>query len=253
MSFSEMFRKRYGNGYMTVRDGTVAPTTARTINFNELWNMLKSKDEAVFNKCAWMYDGDFKFCDGQKLPTKIAFNTFPRSGNSFLRKYLEQMTGISTGASVMLHTSSSLQIMGLKGEYIVDDRTWIVKAHHPMLLPGVLQFNSDKVVCCVRNPLDVLPSFASLSNTMSHSGQPDFSYDKDYPEWWNWWVTSQSEAHAKYFKTMLKHCNKEGRNPIHIVRYEDLVTSPREELIGIFKFLLDLDDIKGTNAERRID
>ena len=253
MLYSEMFRKRYGNEYMTGRDGTCVPTTARKINFKNLIDMLKSKDEAVFTKNKWVYDGDFKFCDGEKLGSKIAFNTYPRSGNSFLRKYLEQLTGISTGATVQLHTSSSLQIMGLKGEYICDDRTWIVKAHHPMLLPGVLQFKSDKVVCCVRNPLDVILSFASLSNTMSHAAQPPFSYDKDYPEWWNWWVTDQAKAHARYFETMLRHCNQEGRNPIYIVRYEDLVSNPRPELEGIMKYLLDLDDISGTNAQRRVD
>jgi hypothetical protein len=47
---------------------------------------------------------------------------------------------------------------------------------------------------------------------------------------------------------MLRHCNDEGRNPIYIVRYEDLVTNPGPELEGIMKFLLDLDDLKGTNA-----
>ncbi len=122
-----------------------------------------------------------------------------------------------------------------------------------MLLPGVIKFNSDKVVCCVRNPLDVILSFASLGNTMSHSAQPEFCYSKDYPEWWNWWVTDQSKSHARYFETMLRHCNKEGRNPIYICRYEDLVTNPREELEGIMKFLLDIDSIEGTNAQRRIN
>ena len=70
--------------------------------------MLKSKDESLFKENSWIWDGDFKFLDGQKLPTKIAFDTYPRSGNSMLRRFLEQMTGISTGASVQLHTSTSL-------------------------------------------------------------------------------------------------------------------------------------------------
>jgi len=50
------------------------------------------------------------------------------------------------------------------------------------------KFDSDKVICCVRNPLDVILSFASLSNTMSHSANPEFDYATDYPEWWAWWV-----------------------------------------------------------------
>ena len=41
--------------------------------------------------------------------------------------------------------------------------------------------------------------------------------------------------------------------PIQFVRYEDLVSQPREELIKIFKFMLDLDDLEGANCLRRID
>jgi hypothetical protein len=74
--------------------------------------MLKSKDAVEFENSKWIFEATeknrFMFCDGEKLPTKIAFNTYPRSGNSFLRKYMEQLTGISTGATVQLHTSTSL-------------------------------------------------------------------------------------------------------------------------------------------------
>ena len=252
-SYSELFREKFGPLYGCARDGTVCPTGAKTINFNKLIEVLKSSDAKLFDDNKWMFDGDFKFLDGQKLPSKIAFNTFPRSGNSFLRKYMEQMTGISTGATVHLHTSTSLQIQGLKGEAIIDDRTWIIKAHHPMDIPLATSFKSDKVVCCIRNPLDVFVSFASLGNTLSHTGQPPYSYSKDYPAWWDWFVKLQAVQHAKYFETMLRHCNKENQNPIYIVRYEDLVDNPREQLEGIYKFLLDLDDLKGTNAERRLD
>lgn len=100
VSYSEMFRKRFGNEYKTLKDGTVAVTTAKTINCKNLYAMLRSKDEALFASSKWIFDGDFKFCDGAELPSKIAFNTYPRSGNSFLRKFLEQCTGISTGATV---------------------------------------------------------------------------------------------------------------------------------------------------------
>ena len=110
MSYSEFFREKFGMQYKCASDGSVMPTSARQINFNNLITMLKSKDEALFTENAWIFDGDFKFCDGQKLPTKIAFNTFPRSGNSFLRRYMEQMTGISTGAAYSLATATSLQV-----------------------------------------------------------------------------------------------------------------------------------------------
>ena len=51
---------------------------------------------------------------------------------------------------------------------------------------------------------------------------------------------------------MLKHCNDDRENPIYIMRYEDLVANPKQELEGIMKYLLDLDDLTGTGAEKRI-
>jgi hypothetical protein len=89
LNYSEIFKKKIGDGYRCNKDGTVGVTTAKTINFKNLMNLLKSKDEKLFLSSQWMWDGDFKFLDGDKIPTKIAFNTFPRSGNSFLRRLLE--------------------------------------------------------------------------------------------------------------------------------------------------------------------
>ena len=40
--------------------------------------------------------------------------------------------------------------------------------------------------------------------------------------------------------------------PMLFVRFEDLVLDPEPELRNIMKFLLDLPDLEGTNAERRI-
>ena len=108
LTYSERFRKLFGDGYASARDGSVCVTNARTINLKKLNTMLKSKDEKLFEDSKWVWDGDFKFLDGEKTESKIAFNTFPRSGNSFLRRLLEQVTGISTGATVMLHTATSL-------------------------------------------------------------------------------------------------------------------------------------------------
>jgi len=122
------------------------------------------------------------------MTEKVAFNTYPRSGNSMLRRLVEQMSGVFTGATMRLYTATTLQIMGLAGEEVVDDRVWVVKAHHPGLMPGVIPINSHKVICCIRNPIDVFTSFATFCNTMSHSAQPEFDYHKDFPEWWDWWV-----------------------------------------------------------------
>ena len=50
MNYSEIFKKKIGDGYKINRDGTVAVTTAPTLNFRNLIEMLKSKDAALFEQ-----------------------------------------------------------------------------------------------------------------------------------------------------------------------------------------------------------
>ena len=57
----------------------------------------------------------------------------------------------------------------------------------------------------------------------------------------------------KFYDTMIKQCVEEGKNPIYFVRYEDLVNSKKDILMGLFSFLLETKDLEDTNCERRID
>ena len=56
-----------------------------------------------------------------------------------------------------------------------------------------------------------------------------------------------------FFDILLADCMTHGKNPLYIVRYEDLVLRPKETLMGLFAFLLGVRDLSGTNTERRID
>ena len=57
----------------------------------------------------------------------------------------------------------------------------------------------------------------------------------------------------RYFDMLRRNCHEEGKNPLYVVRYEDLVLQPKETLMGLFCFLLGVKNLKGTNTERRID
>ena len=57
----------------------------------------------------------------------------------------------------------------------------------------------------------------------------------------------------KFFEVLLRHCIEEDKQPLYIVRYEDLVTSPKETLMGLMSYLLEVEDLSGSNVERRID
>lgn len=217
--------------------------------------MLKSKEVSLYEKAVKdnLWDGEFRFLDMKPLKTKVSFLSYPRSGNSLMRRVLEQSFGVATGSSGSLHTGTYLQINGLKGQHITDDRCWIVKSHHPTAAPKVMKFMSDKVLCIVRNPLDVIVSFSSICNTLSHSAELDFNFAKDYPVWWDYWVKRVADQVCKSFDILFRDCIDHKKNPIHIIRFEDLCDDPTKELTSMMKFTLDLNDLTGTNMERRIN
>ena len=108
-SYSELFRMKFSPGYVCDSLGRVEASTARTINLQGLFDILKSKDESVMAKNAWIFDGKFRFLDKQALPKgRVGFTSYPRSGNSFLRRSIEQITGVTTGSTVTIHTSTAL-------------------------------------------------------------------------------------------------------------------------------------------------
>ena len=136
LSFSDFFRKHYGDKYGCNNLGQVYPTKAKVIKFSHLTSIMKSKDEALYRDFKWMWDGEFRFLDKTESMSSdhgnhVCFTSFCRSGNSFLRRYVEQISGITTGSSLSLFTSTSLQIMGMKGESCTDDSIWVAKSHHP--------------------------------------------------------------------------------------------------------------------------
>jgi len=80
----------------------------------------------------------------------------------------------------------------------------------------------NKAIFAIRNPLDMLVSFACLFNTCNHSIKPEYSFSEDYPEWWDFWVKTQTKMFKRYLDLLMAEV-KSNKYPIHIVRYEDLV------------------------------
>ena len=143
--------------------------------------------------------------------------------------------------------------MGLKGEFHVSDNVWIVKSHHPFEMPLSAKFATGKTFVCVRHPLDVFPSFAALCNTISHGNKTEFEFYRDYPDYWDWFVKKQAGSMRQFFDTLIHDCVDENKNPLYIVRYEDLVSDLKSTLMGLMAFLFEQKDLSGTNLERRID
>ena len=128
--------------------------------------------------------------DGEPLDgNKIGLTSIMRSGNAFLRRKIEHVSGIATGSARCIHVASGLQILGSKGETHYDDKVWISRSHHPTAMPGSdIPNEVNKTLVIVRNPLDFIVSCANLAVTNSHAVKADYNLT-DYPEWWDWFVT----------------------------------------------------------------
>ena len=98
-NFSTRFLRLYP-GY--ILDSTmrirVGPTT-RTVNLKQLIKLFNSNDEDLWRNNAWIFEEELKFLDGKIIDgNKVGFQSFPRSGNTFLRKYFKLLTGVETGS-----------------------------------------------------------------------------------------------------------------------------------------------------------
>ena len=84
------------------------PGVAEAVNFDYLKELLLSTDESRYeeinrltadNKCVFL-DGTVPIVSGFE---HVAFQSIPRSGNTFLRRYLEMITGVFTGNDMGIH------------------------------------------------------------------------------------------------------------------------------------------------------
>jgi len=187
--FSERFNRLYP-GYMLDKNMRIrAKPGTPVLNINELLRLLRSSDEKLWKESEWMFKGGFRFLDGSpNKSNKIAFASFPRSGNTFLRKYSEMLTGVQTGADNTLDVNIALQMQKMKGEDIVDDTVWIVKTHSPWCMPYAPPFKANKIMVIVRNPIDVIMSWLNLVLTGVHNLKIPFEVEKEYPKWFQSYI-----------------------------------------------------------------
>lgn len=183
------------------------------------------------------------------------YATYPRSGNSLMRKYFENLTGIATGSDmVMKHGPNvALQHCGFKGEGLMDERAWIKKSHYPIKFHFMKGFESEIAVICTRNPLDISPSLFYLCFSWTHVTSFREKLLED-PVWAYWRIFQKrcTEAWHMWHQYWIDMANQTDK-PIYFFRFEDVMTNPRVELRNLMKFILGIDDLEGTVIEQRIE
>ena len=185
---------------------------------------------------------------------QVAFQSMPRTGNSFLRRMIELCTGIYTGSDMNIDITQNVIAGNLAGEETVsqDNLCWITKTHWPMESPlGATKFSAQRCIAIVRNPTEVLPSMALLMNLMSHSLKTTVPVSQINPVWW--------AKFLKMFSVALNGACRAMRNtlepqiPTFYVRYEDMCLDAKTTLNQLFCFLLEVPSLEGTVIEKRIE
>jgi len=136
---------------------------------------------------------------------KVLVTSYPRSGNTLIRSYLEKISGTFTGSDcdVRRPLNADLKSKGLEGEGIVDQRVWFVKTHFPER-DGFCKFFAQKAIVVTRSPVD---AFASLFN-MIGSGTHDTSIPEEVftemPELWDEFIRQEVETWVAYHEYWTK-------------------------------------------------
>lgn len=164
----------------------------------------------------------------------ILLVSYPRSGNTLLRSYLEKVTGLATGSDSDVHKKLNKVLFdgGFAAEGISDKRALFVKSHYPERY-GSQKFYAEKAILLVRNPLDCMASLLHLLCSGSHSNSISDSDFEKYKQKWTEFIQQDITVWKDFHEFWLN-----SRVPVHIVRYEDLVKDPQPTLEGILKFAL---------------
>ena len=156
---------------------------------------------------------------------KTCLVSYPRSGNSFVRRRLEQMTGIITGSDSRPNRTLSKALLrcGFIGEGICDDSVFIVKSHFPERL-GYRIFNSHRILLLVRNPFAAIESYfhMGLTNTHNKSLSDQVRHSSKISELFHEFLINEVKVWKMFYEYWLEESRKQGV-PLMMIRFEDLL------------------------------
>lgn len=176
----------------------------------------------------------YRFLPRYSPKEQILLVSYPRSGNSFLRRLLEKWTGYITcsDSRTNRHLTSALLQCGFSGEGIVDKSAWIIKSHYPERM-GYIKFNVKKVILLVRNPYDSIESNFHMGMTNTHDRNLSTASFARLKEVWDAFVAHEALVWSRFHIFWLTKQLK-GEVSMCVIRYEDLL----ENIVDTRKIIL---------------
>jgi len=160
--------------------------------------------------------------------------SYPRSGNTLLRTWLESITGILTCSDTRPDRPLSIALandMQLVGEGLCQPP--FTKTHWPERI-GFRSFTAHRIVLVVRNPWDVLDSFWNLNVTNTHTKKVTEHVYEVYRSTFLEMMEAELLVWCDFLQFWVY--GEGSKLPRILVRYEDLVREPQRQLERILKF-----------------
>lgn len=218
----------------------VATTTRRTTSeiAREEWNQQPRHFPAQL-QCLRFLDcnNDDKNSKNQILTEMIGtlLVSYPRSGNTLMRTLLEKVTGVVTGSDTRPDRFLSLELAerhNLVGEGVSHpSMVAFVKTHWPER-SGNLVFKGKRAILLVRNPYDAIDSYWNLNVTKSHTKTVTESVYERFQDKFERLARNEIGVWLKFQDFWLRQAGI----PVLLVRFEDLVRNPAEQLARTIMF-----------------
>lgn len=179
----------------------------------------------------------------------IILASYPRSGNTLLRAYIEKIMGFVTGSDCDIEKklNKELMLMGLAGEGLVDKRVMVVKTHYPERY-GKTKFYAERCILEVRNPIDAVTSLFNMVCTGSHNKSIDTGDYSKFAAYWNEFIEQEISVWKDFHDFWLN-----AKVPVHLIRFEDILNNPKPTMLSLFQFILNTTDLSNTRIAHYID
>ena len=185
---------------------------------------------------------------------KILLASYPRSGNSLTRKWIELVTNQISGSDTNPRRPLGKKLieMGFEGEGLLDRSVLFVKTHFPER-SGFQPFMGNKGVVLVRNPFDALLSYFHMAFTQSHDKTLSDSSFNLLLDVFSMMMSHEINIWRSFIHYYLK-LHQMGF-PVLFVRFEDMISNPKNELRRILHFSYHLQSplMKDLNYQRCCD
>jgi len=139
--------------------------------------------------------------------------------------------------------------MGMRGEGKVNHKVWIIKSHYPERY-GFTKFDANKCILLVRNPMDAIISLYNMVATGTHNCSMSEDDHKEFNPYFDMFISQEISVWRDFHSYWM---DPDPMIPTFIVRYEDLLSDPKETLMSLFSFLLNEKSLTGTLIEALID